>query len=65
MCAEQVLRLQYFARDGSLSSKIYQLGWDNQSTAGTHYAHLSLEGGGILFPCGRDTRLLTYITQLC
>ncbi|KAG8713614.1 hypothetical protein FRC11_011611, partial [Ceratobasidium sp. 423] len=33
----------YFARDGSLSSKVWQLGWDSQSPAGIRYAHLSLE----------------------
>ncbi|KAG8707847.1 hypothetical protein FRC09_001579 [Ceratobasidium sp. 395] len=33
----------YFTRDGSLSNKIWQLGWDNQSPAGIRYTHLSLE----------------------
>ncbi|CAE6467855.1 unnamed protein product [Rhizoctonia solani] len=33
----------YFARDGSLSSKIWQLGWDSQSPAGIRYTHLSTE----------------------
>ncbi|CCO36258.1 hypothetical protein BN14_10389 [Rhizoctonia solani AG-1 IB] len=33
----------YFARDGSLSSKIWQLGWDTQSPAGIRYSHLSTE----------------------
>ncbi|CAE7159953.1 unnamed protein product [Rhizoctonia solani] len=33
----------YFARDGSLSSKIWQLGWDSQSPAGIRYTHLSVE----------------------
>ncbi|ELU44075.1 glycosyl hydrolases family 18 domain-containing protein [Rhizoctonia solani AG-1 IA] len=33
----------YFARDGSLSSKIWQLGWDSQSPAGIRYSHLSVE----------------------
>ncbi|KAG9085277.1 hypothetical protein FS749_004567 [Ceratobasidium sp. UAMH 11750] len=33
----------YFARDGSLSSAVWQLGWDNQSPTGSWYSHLSLE----------------------
>ncbi|KAG9125909.1 hypothetical protein FRC07_005677, partial [Ceratobasidium sp. 392] len=33
----------YFARDGSLSNEIWQLGWDSQSPAGIRYSHLSLE----------------------
>ncbi|KAB5588575.1 hypothetical protein CTheo_7981 [Ceratobasidium theobromae] len=38
----------YFARDGSLSPAVWQLGWDNDSPAGTHYAHLSLENRVLL-----------------
>ncbi|KAF8918444.1 hypothetical protein CPB85DRAFT_84634 [Mucidula mucida] len=37
--------LPYFAKDGSLSQKIWQLGWDNQSPAGSRYAHLATESG--------------------
>ncbi|KAF8597456.1 hypothetical protein BDV93DRAFT_513317 [Ceratobasidium sp. AG-I] len=33
----------YFARDGSLSPTIWQMGWDSQSPAGIRYSHLSLE----------------------
>ncbi|CAE6339114.1 unnamed protein product [Rhizoctonia solani] len=33
----------YFARDGSLSNKIWQFGWDSQSPAGSRYMHLSQE----------------------
>ncbi|QRV76228.1 chitinase [Ceratobasidium sp. AG-Ba] len=33
----------YFAKDGSLSSRVWQLGWDSQSTTGIRYSHLSLE----------------------
>ncbi|KAH7333771.1 hypothetical protein B0J17DRAFT_137113 [Rhizoctonia solani] len=38
----------YFARDGSLSSKIWQLGWDSQSPTGTRYTHLSLENRALI-----------------
>jgi len=36
---------QYFAKDGSLSNTIWQLGRDTQSPSGSRYAHLSTEAG--------------------
>ncbi|TFK31443.1 hypothetical protein BDQ12DRAFT_694133 [Crucibulum laeve] len=38
----------YFSRDGSLSSKIWQFGWDRLTSLGTRYQHLSNNGGSTL-----------------
>ncbi|KAJ6498540.1 hypothetical protein C8R47DRAFT_1112041 [Mycena vitilis] len=46
--SDQVEYQPYFARDGSLSTHVWQFGWDRNSPSGSRYQHLSNDGSNLL-----------------
>ncbi|KAJ6551177.1 hypothetical protein B0H19DRAFT_1263865 [Mycena capillaripes] len=46
--SDQVEYQPYFARDGSLSTYVWQFGWDRNSPSGSRYQHLSNDGSDLL-----------------
>ncbi|KAJ7290615.1 hypothetical protein C8J57DRAFT_1493324 [Mycena rebaudengoi] len=47
--SDQVEYQPYFARDGSLSTFVWQFGWDRNTPLGSRYQHLSNDGSNLLF----------------